>query len=76
MFLEILQNSQKNIFAGISFLIKVQAGKLKLSEAATEHVFLKILQFSQESLFDKFAVLRACSFIKKDYDIGAFLWNF
>ena len=35
MFLKCLQNSQKNIFAGISFLIKSQAGNLKLSEAAT-----------------------------------------
>ena len=35
MFLEILQNSQKNIFAGISFLIKLQVGNPKLSEVAT-----------------------------------------
>ena len=34
MFLKILQNSQKNIFAGISFIIKLQAGILKLSEIA------------------------------------------
>ena len=33
MFLKILQNSQKNIFGGV-FLIKFQAGNLKLSEAA------------------------------------------
>ena len=38
MFLEILQNSQKNIFAGISFLIKLQGGNLKLSEVATGDV--------------------------------------
>ena len=39
MFEEILQKSQKNIFAGIYFLIKMQeAGKLKLSEAATGNV--------------------------------------
>ena len=30
-----LQNSQKNIFARISFLIKLQARNLKLSESAT-----------------------------------------
>ena len=35
LFLKVLQNSRKNIFAGISFLIKLQAGKLKLSEVAT-----------------------------------------
>ena len=35
MFLKILKNSQKNIFAGVSFLIKLQAGNLKLSEATT-----------------------------------------
>ena len=34
MFLKILQNSQKNIFAGILFIIRLQAGNLKLSETA------------------------------------------
>ena len=38
MFLKILQISQKNVFAGVSFLIKLQAGNLKLSEAATGDV--------------------------------------
>ena len=38
MFLKILQNSHKNIFAVISFLIKFQAGNLKLTEAATADV--------------------------------------
>ena len=38
VFLKILQNSQKNAFAGVPFLMKLQAGKLKLSEAATEDV--------------------------------------
>ena len=38
MSLKILQNSQKNIFAVVSFLIKLQAGNLKLSEAATGDV--------------------------------------
>ena len=33
--LKIFQNSKVNIFAVVSFLIKLQAGKLKLSEAAT-----------------------------------------
>ena len=36
--LKILQNSQKYIFAGVSFLIKLQAGNMKLSEAATGDV--------------------------------------
>ena len=35
MFLKILQISQKNVFAGVPFLIKLQAGNLKQSEAAT-----------------------------------------
>ena len=35
MFLKILQNSQKNIFTGVSFIIKVHPVNLKLSEAAT-----------------------------------------
>ena len=38
MFLKILQNSQMSIFAGVSLLIKLQAGNLKLSEAATGDV--------------------------------------
>ena len=38
MFLKILQNSQKNIFSGVSFLIKLQAGNLKPSEVATGDV--------------------------------------
>ena len=38
MFLKILQNSQKNVFAEVPFLIKLQAGNLKLSEAATGDV--------------------------------------
>ena len=36
--LKILQNSQKNVFAGVPFLIKLQAGNLKLSEAAVGDV--------------------------------------
>ena len=36
MFLKVFQNLQKNIFAGISFLIKLHVGNLKLLEAATE----------------------------------------
>ena len=38
IFLKILQNSHKNIFVGVSFLIKLQAGKLQLPEAATGDV--------------------------------------
>ena len=34
MFLKILQNLLKNIFARVSFLIKLQAGNLKLAETA------------------------------------------
>ena len=53
MFPKILQNSQKNIFAGVSFLTKLLAGNLKLAEVAAgdslqNKVFLKILQISPE----------------------------
>ena len=41
MFLKILQNSQKNIFAGVSFLTNLQAGNLKLAEAAAGDGVLK-----------------------------------
>ena len=37
MFFKILQSSPKNIFAGVSFLIKLQAGNL-LSEEADGNV--------------------------------------
>ena len=53
MFLKVLENSEKNIFSWVSFLIKLQAGNLKPSEAATgenllNKVLLKISQISQE----------------------------
>ena len=35
IFLKILQKSQKNVFAGVPLLIKVQADNMKLSEEAT-----------------------------------------
>ena len=38
MSLKILKNSQKNIFAAASFIMKLQAGNLKLSGAATGDV--------------------------------------
>ena len=41
MFLKTLQHSQKNILAGVSFLIKLRAGNLELSEAATCDVMPK-----------------------------------
>ena len=47
MSLKIMQNSLKNVFAGISFLIKLQVGNLKVTEVATADVLeekvLKIL---------------------------------
>ena len=41
MFLKLLQISQKNVFAGVPFLIKLQAGNMKLSETTTGNVLLK-----------------------------------
>ena len=38
MSLKILQNSQKEIFAVVSFIMKLQSGNLKLSGAATGDV--------------------------------------
>ena len=56
VFLKILQNSQKRVFAGVPFSIKLQAGNLKLSEAATGDVLLKkgILKkaFQNQSFID------------------------
>ena len=41
IFVKIFQNSQKNVLAGVPFLIKLQTGNLKLSEAATGDLMLK-----------------------------------
>ena len=38
-----LQNSHKNFFAEFPFLIKLEAGRVKLSEAATGDVLYKKL---------------------------------
>ena len=45
MFLKILQISQKNVFTGVPFLIKLQAGNLKLSEAATGNVLFRSFSY-------------------------------
>ena len=39
--IKVLQNSQENLFAGVPFLIKLQARNLKMSEASTGDVLLK-----------------------------------
>ena len=49
IFLENLPNSQKNIFAGISFLIKLQAAEVAIRGSLQEKVFLEISQNSQEN---------------------------
>ena len=49
MFVKILQISQKNVFAGVPFLRKLQAGNLKLLEAATGNVLLKKVFFKRRS---------------------------
>ena len=54
MFLKIQQNSQQNILSGVSFLIKLQAGKQKPTEAATgdallNKVLLKISQILRDN---------------------------
>ena len=36
--LKTLQNSEKNVFAGVSSLIKLRAGNVKMSEAAAGDV--------------------------------------
>ena len=83
MFLRTLQNSQKNILAGI-FVNKVAGSKpetVRNSDwrCSVKKVFLKISQVSQEkicvgvSLFNKVVVLRAYNFIKEDLNTGFFL---
>ena len=41
MSLKIKQNSLKNVFTGISFLMKLQVGNLKITEPATVDVLEK-----------------------------------
>ena len=73
MFLKILQNSQKNIFSGVSFLIKLQAGNLKPSEEVTGDVhrnrkFHSKYHWKQpvfESLINKVAFLVPVTLSKK-----------
>ena len=58
IFLNILQNSQKNVLAGVSFLIKLQAGNLKLSEAATGDILSKKVFLKRRTDVSKPAVHR------------------
>ena len=57
MFLEILPNSQKNIFVGISFLIKLQAAEGATVGSLQEKVLLEILQNSQENAWARVSIL-------------------
>ena len=52
-----LPNSEKNIFAGISFLIKLQVAKAVTGGVLLEKVFLEILQNSQENTFARVSIL-------------------
>ena len=58
MVLKNLQNSQKSIFAIISFLIKLQAGNLKMSESATGDAVENEVGSSLPEQFCKIGVLR------------------
>ena len=57
MFLEILPNSQQNIFAGISFLIKLQVAEASTGGSLWEKVFLEISQNSQENTCARVSIL-------------------
>ena len=57
MFLEILPNSQKNIFAGISFLVKLQAAEASTGGSLEEKLFLEISQNSKENTCDRVSIL-------------------
>ena len=58
MFLKIFQNSQKNVLAGVPFLIKLQTGNLKLSEAATGDLMLKEVFLKRRTCVSEPAVHR------------------
>ena len=57
MFLESLPNSQKNIFAGIPLLIKLEAAEAATGGSLQEKVFLEILQNSQENTCARASIL-------------------
>ena len=59
MFLKNLQNSQKSIFAGVFFLMKLQAGNLKLSEAANGDLHQKKVFLQQRTGVSEPAVHRS-----------------
>ena len=83
IFLKMLQNSQKNIFTEVSFLIKLQTGNMKLKESwnwrcSLKKVFLKILKISPEKncvWISSESVLRVSNFIKENSDTVVYLWN-
>ena len=57
MFLEILPKSQKNVFGGISFLIKLQAAEAVTGGSLQEKVFWEISQNLQESNCARVSIL-------------------
>ena len=70
----------ESIYARVSFLIKLQAGNLKVSEAVAGDVLLiktvgDVKKPVSESLFNEVAILRTCKFIKEDFDACIFLRN-
>ena len=83
MFLKMLQNSQKNIFTGVSFLIMLQTGNMKLKESwnwrcSLKKVFLKILKISPEKncvWISSESVLRVSNFIKENSGTVVYLRN-
>ena len=67
------------IFAGVSFLTKLQVGNLQPAEAAAGDCVLKIFasftgkKSVLESLFKEVGDLRACNFVKEDSNTGVFM---
>ena len=57
MFLEIFPNLQKNIFAEMSFLIKLQTAEAATGGSLQEKVFLEISQNSQENTCARVSIL-------------------
>ena len=70
IFLKVLQNSQNDIFTGVSFLIKLETGNLKLSETASWYFLQKKVDifFKKHLYWGLFFIklkVSVCNFIKK-----------
>ena len=76
MLLKILQNSRKNIFGGVSFLIKLQFwGPAIIEKTLTHMLSCKICKtFKNNYLEEHLCITASKLYLKRDSNTGVFLW--